>query len=232
MSGLGFDSMQHMNTEHKSTDRPCVSVFVLVIQVEVSVTKNYTHSLQTVLLKGRQCDVTPVLIKYSHFKTMVIDCQAVGCSCVYGACMQDGIKSEGWVLTDRASWRHNNGRVDTQKKQIKTDTHTQTHKMGEEQNINKIRQKEIKVRTNDMLCWGQHISGTGKHDREDPGAFVHWRAFFFFSFSYIFFLTHSKSLSQTWMIKAFRNRSPLVVTNVQLHSALCGRQSLQVHSNI
>lgn len=92
--------------------------------------------------------------------------------------MQDGIKSEGWVLTDRASWRHNNGRVDTQKKQIKIQTHKHTKwEKKNRTNINKIRQKEIKVRTNDMLCWAQHISGTGKHDREDPVAFIHWSVF-------------------------------------------------------
>lgn len=54
---------------------------------------------------------------------MAIDCQAVQSSGVYGEGMQDGLKSEGWLLTDRASWRHNNGGVDTQKEQIKTQTH-------------------------------------------------------------------------------------------------------------
>lgn len=32
---------------------------------------------------------------------------------------------------------------------------------------------------NDMLCWIQHISGTGKHDREDPVAFFHWAVLFY-----------------------------------------------------
>lgn len=56
------------------------------------------------------------------------------------------------------------------------DTDAQTHKttQKEQNKHNKIRQKKIKVRMNDMLCWIQHISGTGKHDREDPVAFVHW----------------------------------------------------------
>lgn len=103
MSGLGFGFMQHTNTEHKSTDRPCVSVFVLVIQIEVSVTKNYTHNLQTVLLKGRQCDVTPVLIKYSHFKTMVIDRQAVGAVvCMERACRMGSNQRDGYLPTGRA----------------------------------------------------------------------------------------------------------------------------------
>lgn len=44
--------------------------------------------------------------------------------------MQDEIKSEGWVLTDRASWRYNNGGVDTRKEKIKTKTHK--HKTREE----------------------------------------------------------------------------------------------------
>lgn len=67
---------------------------------------------------------------------MVIDCQAVKYSSVYGEGMQDGIKSEGWVLTDRASWRHNNGGVDTQNKQIKTQTHK--HIKQEERNKTNI----------------------------------------------------------------------------------------------
>lgn len=80
----------------------------------------------------------------------LIDCQAVKCSSEYGEGMQDGIKSEGWVLTDRASWRHNNGGVDTQKEQIKTYKHIKQEK-GNKTN-NKIRQNKIKVRMNDMLC--------------------------------------------------------------------------------
>lgn len=27
---------------------------------------------------------------------------------------------------------------------------------------------------NDMLCWIQHIPGTGEHDREDPVVYAHW----------------------------------------------------------
>lgn len=54
---------------------------------------------------------------------MVTDSQAVKSSSVYEEGMQDGVKSEGWVLTHGAGWRHNNGGVDTQKKQIKTQTH-------------------------------------------------------------------------------------------------------------
>lgn len=54
-----------------------------------------------------------VLVKYRNVKAMVTDCQAVKCNRVYEDGMQDGIKSEGWVLTHRASWRHNNGGVDT-----------------------------------------------------------------------------------------------------------------------
>lgn len=76
---------------------------------------------------------------------MAFDCQAVERSRGHGESMQDGIKSEGWVLTNGASWRHNNEGVDTQKKQINAPTHKHIKQQ------NKIRQKEIKVRMNEMF---------------------------------------------------------------------------------
>lgn len=84
--------------------------------------------------KERTTYATNVLVKYRNVKAMVSDSQAVKCNRVYGEGMQHGIKSEGWVLTDGASWKHDNGGVDTQKKQIKTQTHK--HKTTQkEQNI-------------------------------------------------------------------------------------------------
>lgn len=64
--------------------------------------------------------------------------------------MQNGVKSEGWLLTDGASWRHNNGGVDAQNRQIKTHKHTTDGGRRNRTNRIKIRQKEIKVRMNDV----------------------------------------------------------------------------------
>lgn len=76
--------------------------------------------------------------------------------------MQNGVKSEGWLLTDGASWRHDNGGVDAQNRQIKTHKHTTDGGRRNRTNRIKIRQKEIKVRMNDVsvVAGGQSISGT------------------------------------------------------------------------
>lgn len=113
-----------------------------------------------------------MLVKQGNVKATAIDCQAAQSSGVYGQCMQNGLKSEGWLLTDRASWRHNNGGVDTQKEQIKTKTYTNTQNKGKRNRTNnKIRQKEIKVRMNDVS--GANIFlAQGRHGRKDPVALV------------------------------------------------------------
>lgn len=87
--------------------------------------------------------------------------------------MQNGVKSEGWLLTDGASWRHNNGGVDTQKERIRTKTDTNAQNKGKRNRTkqNKIRQKQIKVRMNDAL--GANIFlAQGRHGRKDPVALV------------------------------------------------------------
>lgn len=89
--------------------------------------------------------------------------------------MQNGVKSEGWLLTDGASWRHDNGGVDAQNRQIKTHKHTTDGGRRNRTNRIKIRQKEIKVRMNDVSV----VAGGAKyfwHGSKDPVALI--RCFF------------------------------------------------------
>lgn len=88
--------------------------------------------------------------------------------------MQNGVKSEGWLLTDRASWRHDNGGVDAQNRQIKTHKHTTDGGRRNRTNRIKIRQKEIKVRMNDVsvVAGGKVFLTWGRHGSKDPGALI------------------------------------------------------------
>lgn len=96
--------------------------------------------------------------------------------------MQNGVKSEGWLLTDGASWRHDNGGVDAQNRQIKTHKHTTDGGRRNRTNRIKIRQKEIKVRMNDVsvVAGGKVFLAQGRHGSKDPVALI--RCFFFVFF--------------------------------------------------
>lgn len=71
----------------------------------------------------------------------------------------------GWVLTDRASWRHNNGGVKTTKNEQKTDTN---RKDGQRRKWKELRTKEIKIQNEQWQCVFlgtsfQHCVGRWKH---------------------------------------------------------------------
>lgn len=77
---------------------------------------------------------------------METDCQAVECSDIQVRFMQNGFKSEGWVLTNRAGWRHNKGGVDTKK--IKQDKDTQTFKTNDNKKRGTERKSKTKINQN------------------------------------------------------------------------------------
>ena len=135
--------------------------------------------------KARHCNVTPALIEHSDVKQWWLIVKQSGAVTCMRACGMGSNQQDGYLPTGRAGdttmegWIHKRNKIGHKHTNKQTDTHAHRTTEEEQNKQSKIRhkKKEIKVRTNDMLCWGQHISAKGKHDRDDSVAFVHWTVF-------------------------------------------------------